>query len=119
LFYQICKTGARKETLVPYKICSFDIEASSSHGDFPIPKKTYKRLATNIIDIFDKQANLLKSGVPRINQLITKIIMTAFGFDRFENVDTIYPINPPKKCELADLINAFFEIKQFAVKDTK
>jgi hypothetical protein len=28
-----------KETIVPYKICSFDIEASSSHGDFPVPKK--------------------------------------------------------------------------------
>ena len=38
-----------KETIVPYKICSFDIEASSSHGDFPIPQKTYKKLATNII----------------------------------------------------------------------
>ena len=28
-----------KETLVPYTICSYDIEASSSHGDFPLPKK--------------------------------------------------------------------------------
>ena len=26
-----------KEDRVPYKICSFDIEASSSHGDFPVP----------------------------------------------------------------------------------
>ena len=29
-----------KETRVPYKICSFDIEASSSHGDFPVPIKS-------------------------------------------------------------------------------
>ena len=28
-----------KEDIVPYKICSFDIEASSSHGDFPTCKK--------------------------------------------------------------------------------
>jgi len=28
-----------KETRVPYKIMSFDIEASSSHGDFPVPIK--------------------------------------------------------------------------------
>ena len=35
-----------KETRVPYKICSFDIEASSSHGDFPVPVKTYKRYFT-------------------------------------------------------------------------
>ena len=32
-----------KETAVPYKICSFDIEASSSHGDFPSAKKNYKK----------------------------------------------------------------------------
>ena len=43
-----------KETRVPYKICSFDIEASSSHGDFPVPVKSYKKLATNIIDAFTK-----------------------------------------------------------------
>ena len=28
-----------KETVVPYKICSFDIEASSSHGDFPFTQE--------------------------------------------------------------------------------
>ena len=41
-----------KEDNVPFKICSFDIEASSSHGDFPLPIKNYKKLATNIIDIW-------------------------------------------------------------------
>ena len=29
-----------KEERVPYKIMSFDIEASSSHGDFPVPVKS-------------------------------------------------------------------------------
>ena len=42
-----------KETRVPYKIMSFDIEASSSHGDFPVPVKTYKKLTTNIIEYFE------------------------------------------------------------------
>jgi hypothetical protein len=37
------------ETRVPYKIMSFDIEASSSHGDFPVPIKSYKKLSTNIV----------------------------------------------------------------------
>ena len=44
--YEICNKDIiplnNKETVVPYKICSFDIEASSSHGDFPVPKKSYK-----------------------------------------------------------------------------
>jgi DNA polymerase elongation subunit (family B) len=34
-----------KETRVPYKICSFDIEASSSHGDFPLPKKSIQTIS--------------------------------------------------------------------------
>jgi DNA polymerase elongation subunit (family B) len=38
------------EDKVPYKICSFDIEASSSHGDFPVAIKSYKKLATNMVD---------------------------------------------------------------------
>ena len=52
-----------KETMVPYNICSFDIEASSSHGDFPLPKKSYKRLASNIYELFKliKEKNLLKN----------------------------------------------------------
>ena len=42
-----------KETQVPFKICSFDIEASSSHGDFPLPKKTYKKLVMDILNYWD------------------------------------------------------------------
>ena len=37
-----------KETMVPYKIMSFDIEADSSHGDFPLATKSYKKLAMQI-----------------------------------------------------------------------
>ena len=33
-----------KEDSVPYKICSFDIEASSSHGDFPNAIKDYRKV---------------------------------------------------------------------------
>ena len=36
--------------MVPYKICSFDIEASSSHGDFPNPIKNFKQLAVDIYE---------------------------------------------------------------------
>ena len=69
-----------KETIVPYKIMSFDIEASSSHGDFPIPIKTYKKLATNIVEYFEK------IGVENFNkksmrEALTNIILTAFGYN--------------------------------------
>jgi DNA polymerase elongation subunit (family B) len=76
-----------KETRVPYKICSFDIEASSSHGDFPIPVKSYKRLATNMVDVFQA---LLKNNSQAV-ALLKKVVLTAFGFDKFAGVDLVYP----------------------------
>ena len=103
------KAQPEKETLVPYKICSFDIEASSSHGDFPLPKKTYKRLATNIVDIFQKQPKNIKENHNLIQKLLIRIIMAAFGYDVFDNVDIIYPILQPSKDELKTLINTFIE----------
>jgi DNA polymerase elongation subunit (family B) len=95
------KPMIEKENRVPYKICSFDIEASSSHGDFPVPKKTYKRLASNIIDIFEKQ-NIADSD--RGNILIEKIIKTAFGYSKFEDVDQVFPKIMPSKQKVDSLI---------------
>ena len=46
----------KKETQVPYKICSYDIEADSSHGDFPLPIKSYEKLTSNIIDIHENSS---------------------------------------------------------------
>ncbi|NBV84494.1 hypothetical protein EBR57_10320, partial [bacterium] len=79
-----------KESRVPYKICSFDIEASSSHGDFPLPVKTYKRLASNLMDV------ALRRGLIDAN-VIKRVILTAFGMDQLENVDRVFPKEMPSK----------------------
>lgn len=92
------KPMPNKETIVPYKICSFDIEASSSHGDFPLPIKTYKRLATNIVDMFMRfQKSSQKLDSKKGNQLLKRCILTAFAMDKFENVDLVYPKTKPTK----------------------
>ena len=93
-----------REVRVPYKICSFDIEASSSHGDFPVPIKTYKRLATNIIDIFQKQNVHFGNDAAKCEKILTKIILSAFGYDKLEDVDIIYPIEQPTKEMVKKLI---------------
>ena len=77
-----------KETRVPYKICSFDIEASSSHGDFPLPKKNYKRLATQIVDSFQKRGDLKPD---KADQLLKQMILAAFSIGSIENIDCVYP----------------------------
>jgi DNA polymerase elongation subunit (family B) len=93
-----------REVRVPYKICSFDIEASSSHGDFPVPIKTYKRLATNIVDIFQKQAAHFGDDKVKSEKVLTKIILTAFGYDRLDDVDIVYPVEQPTKETVKRLI---------------
>lgn len=37
-----------KNTIAPLLIASFDIECNSSHGDFPVAKKDYKKLAQDL-----------------------------------------------------------------------
>ena len=79
-----------KESLAPYKICSFDIEASSSHGDFPLPKKTYKRFATNLVDVFQKQADFIKDRA-MWSTLLKRTVLTAYGYDSLDDIDIVYP----------------------------
>ena len=86
-----------KETRVPYKIMSFDIEASSSHGDFPVPIKTYKKLATNIIEYFEN----LKMDMTKelCKNILRRIILAAFGYENMEQIDLVYPKKMPKTKE--------------------
>ena len=79
----LIKPLPEKETIVPYKIMSFDIEAGSSHGDFPLPKKTYKRLAINMMDNYGKSMN-------DVAIMFRRMVLTAFGYDSISGVDVVY-----------------------------
>jgi DNA polymerase elongation subunit (family B) len=99
-----------KETPVPYKICSFDIEASSSHGDFPVPVKSYKKLANNIIEYFEKE-NPNAKNKKESGPIISDIIRTAFGCSITEPIpyiDLVYPIHRPSADNLERMITRFF-----------
>jgi len=96
-----------KETIVPYKICSFDIEASSSHGDFPIPVKSYKKLATNIVDaVIAKHTSTPDAEIS--DDELTHMIYTAFqytyqGRAAYPGIEIIYPKRRPKEADMARL----------------
>jgi len=67
--------------LAPFKICSFDIEAGSSHGDFPVPVKSYKKLAIQLVD--------------KPSSCVRNVIYQAFGGDAYySDVDLVYPKRP-------------------------
>jgi len=119
-----------KETVVPYKICSYDIEASSSHGDFPVPKKTYKKLAMNMVDCFSKSMittpdkTLLYTYFP---MKFGNILKMAFGFSRHDadsQIDIVYPKIAPSRNQLKEMISILLEktiqqvCKDYATADT-
>jgi len=83
-----------KESRVPYKIMSFDIEASSSHGDFPVPIKSYKKLATNIVDYFVKMYSSKEITYESCKAILSDIIRTAFNLtgdkEHVPNIDLVY-----------------------------
>jgi DNA polymerase elongation subunit (family B) len=93
---------------VPFKICSFDIEASSSHGDFPVPVKTYKRLSSQIVDSFQKQSGFINDAA-KASQFLQKSIMTAFGYDHFDGIDLVYPKQVPEKNRVKMLIQVLIK----------
>lgn len=100
----------QKESIVPYKICSFDIEASSSHGDFPLPVKNYKKLATNIVDVCADADNYAPD-------FIKHIVLAAFAGSTsasVHGVDLVYPIKPISKADLESKFKEWIKIKPAA-----
>jgi len=108
-----------KETRVPYKIMSFDIEASSSHGDFPVPIKTYKKLATNIVEYFEN-IGLENFDKDSIKKVLINIILTAFGYGSMSEIDLVYPKNrPDSKEKVIQLCEKWLECKVRSLQKTE
>ena len=100
-----------KETPVPYKICSYDIEASSSHGDFPLARKTYRKMLGEIITYWNKN----KSTISKIDrygkkQLFKKLVFAAFEFEKVEGISKVYTKRPITKEKLNNILDNLLEI---------
>ena len=67
-----------KETAVPYKQMCWDIEASSSHGDFPLSKKGWDKLIKEIIDIW-KRDEVSKDTFANKKNLLTELLTEAIN----------------------------------------
>ena len=109
-----------KETKVPYKICSFDIEASSSHGDFPLAIKTYKKLVAEMLDYWDQNADELKEYTrAQYELLIENIVLSAFGFTDLlrSEFNLVYPKRRPTSDEQVKMMVQ--QILQRPVRDIK
>lgn len=108
--YKNVKAQNKKEENVPYKICSFDIEASSSHGDFPVAKKTYKKLTTNILDYWMNNEEILNETNKK--SILKTLIITAFGYgETIDEIDLVYPKKELKKENLLKRVEIILKRK--------
>ena len=81
-------------SLSSYRIASFDIECDSAHGDFPLPQKNFKKLAS---DMFDSYQSILKKS-PESRRLqfnencqnhLEKLLLSGFTGD-FSSFNSVY-----------------------------
>ena len=107
-----------------YKIASFDIECDSSHGDFPLAKKNFKKLA---VDIFDSYQSILKNSPESRRELynnkieihLLKLLISGFTGDfskfnssyKYANMSKINIINNeiPDESVYDDIIDKIME----------
>ena len=101
-----CSDPEKEKICVPFKILSLDIEASSSHGDFPLAKKNYIKVATNIIDY------LINNQITDCTTtLLRKLIKSAFQYDNCKGIERIYLKTKISEEELDEKIEELFKIK--------
>jgi len=69
---------AHKEYIAPLKIASFDIECTSSHGDFPLAIKCYEKVTSEFIQYFQKISNETNMTPSRIIDKIYNALLFLF-----------------------------------------
>lgn len=52
-----------RETIGPLLVASYDIEADSSHGDFPVARKDYAKTAKEIMDVIRSQLTTERTAI--------------------------------------------------------
>ena len=106
-----------REDNVPYKICSFDIEANSSHGDFPEALKDYKKVAYDIVYY------LVHNDINKedYSYILKELLENVFNYKSSLNIDRCYPIDSYTYDEFTANIDALFcsEFKYNKIAENK
>ena len=99
-------------TIAPMLIASFDIECTSSSGDFPMAIKTYKRFAQDLCE----NANIICSNDIDIYGIITHIMTEDYKLDKTHSIHKINMKNNPSSEELEGIKNKCGNIKKILQK---
>jgi len=76
--------------IAPLLIVSVDIECTSSHGDFPVAKKDYRKLATDLIVAAKENMNYFKEHV---KQWLSDCFIKDIPVSKNTIISRVYPIN--------------------------
>jgi DNA polymerase elongation subunit (family B) len=60
------------EKIAPIVVASFDIECTSSHGDFPVPCKDYKKVAYELLQAYNEEKITEHNIVPELLLIFCK-----------------------------------------------
>ena len=74
----------KKECIAPFVVMSFDLECSSSHGDFPVAEKDYRKLAQDIITYYGKSSYIKSEELVR--DILSSFDLSINVGDRFSKV---------------------------------
>ena len=80
-----------KESATPMKVMSWDIEASSSHGDFPVAKKSYRKMIGEIIQYWTKNKKQIKKMNPEEKKkLLIDLTKAAYRYKKIDGISRVY-----------------------------
>jgi DNA polymerase elongation subunit (family B) len=98
-------THLDKAEIPPILIASFDIEADSSHGDFPIPKKDCKKLSSQLAVAWIRDMkNIEKKGYDKVPGFIASKSLLPVNVIYSDKKNDEYDTEMMKQCkELLDL----------------
>lgn len=86
------------QKIAPLLIASFDIECTSSHGDFPVAKKNYRKLAMDLAEVAKKNPDLITP------ENVWTWILTSFIKPQeveYVTIHQVFPIQKTKQSSLA------------------
>jgi len=105
-----------KEAPVPIKICSFDIECSSSHGDFPVAKKSYTKFVRDVITYWgEHRKEITRMTRPKQEALLIRLLLTAFGYDTILGIHILFPKHPITQKKLLERFQPFLQEKMYKI----
>lgn len=106
-----------KNTIGPVLIASFDIECTSSHGDFPLAKKDYKKLVQDLNNIFMDLNEACNENGNDIQKVLGKMILKAFKKDVNWGEYTINRLYAKKEVKQQDIDKIILKIVNLLLKE--